>query len=104
MRATELTEWRKRNRYTQEQLSMALDVKRQTVSGWENSNERLPITLALSLIALEHQRDLCAKVEGCTLPAGTRMAMYEAREIRLRPHSPGSRAARLTARRGADGK
>ena len=43
MLGTELPEWRRRNRFTQDTLRMALGVKsRQTIITWEKSTDPLP--------------------------------------------------------------
>jgi DNA-binding XRE family transcriptional regulator len=54
MLGTELPEWRKRNRFTQDGLRLALGVgSRQTIITWEKSTERLPRLVQLALLALE---------------------------------------------------
>jgi DNA-binding XRE family transcriptional regulator len=58
MLGTELTEWRSRNRFTQDTLRMALGVKsRQTIITWEKSTEPLPRLVELALLALERFPD-----------------------------------------------
>jgi DNA-binding XRE family transcriptional regulator len=58
MLGTELPEWRRRNRFTQDTLRMALGVKsRQTIITWEKSTERLPRLVELALLALERFPD-----------------------------------------------
>ncbi|HWS65246.1 MAG TPA: hypothetical protein VN325_21035 [Steroidobacteraceae bacterium] len=55
MLGTDLPKWRKRNRFTQDSLRLALGVKsRQTIITWEKSTERLPRLVQLALLALEH--------------------------------------------------
>ena len=60
MRGKELKEWRKRNGYAnQKALQLELDIKsRTTISNWENSEEKLPRTVELALIALEKLPEL----------------------------------------------
>jgi transcriptional regulator with XRE-family HTH domain len=54
MTGPQLTAWRKANGYSQELLMEELEVKsRQTISSWEHS-ERIPRTVELALMALEH--------------------------------------------------
>jgi transcriptional regulator with XRE-family HTH domain len=54
MLGTELPEWRKRNRFTQDTLRIALGVKsRQTIITWEKSQEPLSKLVRLALLALE---------------------------------------------------
>jgi transcriptional regulator with XRE-family HTH domain len=60
MIGTELPEWRKRNRFTQDSLRMALGVKsRQTIISWEKSTERLSHLVELALMALEQIPEAC---------------------------------------------
>jgi transcriptional regulator with XRE-family HTH domain len=55
MLGTDLPEWRKRNRFTQDSLRMALGLgSRQTIISWEKSTEKLPRMVELALLALEH--------------------------------------------------
>ncbi len=55
MLGTELPEWRKRNRYTQEGLRASLGMgSRQTIISWEKSTEPLSRLVELALKALEH--------------------------------------------------
>jgi transcriptional regulator with XRE-family HTH domain len=55
MIGTELPEWRKRNRFTQDSLRMALGIgSRQTIISWEKSTEPLSRMVELALLALEH--------------------------------------------------
>jgi hypothetical protein len=55
MLGTELPEWRKRNRFTQDGLRMALGIgSRQTIISWEKSTEPLSRMVHLALLALEH--------------------------------------------------
>lgn len=65
MKGNELPEWRKRNRYLrQEDLMKELNIKsRGTISAWENSDDELPRTVQLALMALE-QLPLARKIEG----------------------------------------
>jgi hypothetical protein len=54
MLGTELPGWRKRTRFTQDGLRMALGVRsRQTIINWEKSAERLPRLVQLALLTLE---------------------------------------------------
>ena len=55
MKGNELPAWRKRNRYPrQEDLMWELGIKsRGTISAWENSDDDLPRTIELALMALE---------------------------------------------------
>jgi len=54
MLGTELPEWRKRNRFTQDTLRIALGIRsRQTIITWEKSAETLPRLVQLALLALE---------------------------------------------------
>ena len=58
MLGTDLPEWRKRNRFTQNTLRMALGLgSRQTIITWEKSTDRLPRMVELALLALEHLPD-----------------------------------------------
>jgi hypothetical protein len=58
MLGTDLPEWRKRNRFTQDVLRMALGLgSRQTIISWEKSQEPLSRLVQLALIALEHFPD-----------------------------------------------
>jgi DNA-binding XRE family transcriptional regulator len=55
MLGIELPEWRKRNRFTQDGLRLALGVgSRQTIITWEKSSEPLSRLVELALLALEH--------------------------------------------------
>jgi len=55
MHGNELKEWRKRNKYTQDALRIALGLgSRQTIITWEASEDRLPLMTQLALAALEH--------------------------------------------------
>ena len=65
MKGNELSAWRKRNRYfRQEDLMRELGIKsRGTISAWENSDDDLPRTIELALLALE-QLPLARKIEG----------------------------------------
>ena len=64
MLGTDLPKWRKRNRFTQDTLRIALGVKsRQTIITWEKSVE-LPRTVELALLALEHLPGMCRTVDG----------------------------------------
>jgi DNA-binding XRE family transcriptional regulator len=64
MLGTELSEWRKRNGFTQDTLRIALGVKsRQTIITWEKSTGPLPRLVELALLALENfpeQRNVTA--------------------------------------------
>jgi len=54
MTGADLTAWRKANGYSQERLMSELEVKsRQTISSWEHS-ARIPRTVELALMALQH--------------------------------------------------
>jgi transcriptional regulator with XRE-family HTH domain len=65
MLGTELRAWRKRNRYTQDMLRMALELgSRQTIITWERFDKPIPRTVELALLALEHMPGLCRKVDG----------------------------------------
>ena len=65
MLGAELRDWRKRNRYTQDMLRMALELgSRQTIISWEKSTAHVPRTIELALLALEHLPELCRKVDG----------------------------------------
>jgi DNA-binding XRE family transcriptional regulator len=65
MLGTDLPKWRKRNRFTQDTLRIALGVKsRQTIITWEKSVEPLPRTVELALLALEHLPGMCRTVDG----------------------------------------
>lgn len=55
MLGIELPDWRRRNRFTQDALRMALGVKsRQTIISWEKSPVQLPRLVELALMAIEH--------------------------------------------------
>lgn len=69
MLENDLPGWRKRNGYTQAKLAIALDVSRQTVSGWEQSSEPLPAIVSLALLALEYLPERCPVVTGDRLSA-----------------------------------
>lgn len=71
-----LKEWRHRNSYTQESLSMALGVSRQTIVAWENSEDALSPLVQLALLALEHLPEKCVVV------AGNRLSAAQQREAR----------------------
>jgi DNA-binding XRE family transcriptional regulator len=65
MLGTDLRDWRKRNRFTQDTLREALGVKsRQTIITWEKSTEPLPRTVELALLALEHLPEMARKIDG----------------------------------------
>jgi transcriptional regulator with XRE-family HTH domain len=65
MIGSELRDWRKRNRYTQDMLRLALELgSRQTIITWEKSEARIPLTVELALLALEHLPEKCRKVDG----------------------------------------
>ena len=54
MIGTDLPEWRRRNRYTQDGLKMALGIgSRQTIISWEKSPTKLSRLVQLALMALE---------------------------------------------------
>jgi DNA-binding XRE family transcriptional regulator len=73
----ELREWRRRNRYTQEMLRMALNIgSRQTIVSWEQSEQPLSVLVELALLALEHLP------EKCSLVAGRRLTASEYRRAR----------------------
>jgi hypothetical protein len=65
MKGSELPAWRKRNRYLrQEDLMWELGIKsRGTISAWENSDDDLPRTIELAILALEHL-PLVRKIDG----------------------------------------
>jgi DNA-binding XRE family transcriptional regulator len=55
MLGTDLPEWRKRHRLTQDGLRMELGIgSRQTIITWEKSSDPLPRMVELALLALEH--------------------------------------------------
>jgi transcriptional regulator with XRE-family HTH domain len=65
MLGSDIREWRKRNRYTQDMLRMALELgSRQTIISWEKSNVRIPRMVEFALLALEHLPEKCRKVDG----------------------------------------
>ena len=65
MTGSELKEWRKSNRYTQDMLRENLKLgSRQTIITWEKSESPIPRTVELALLALEHLPGLCRKVDG----------------------------------------
>ena len=79
MIGTELPEWRKRNRFTQDALRMALGIgSRQTIISWEKSPARLSRLVELALLALEH----LPESRGAD---GARHTVSEYREHRARP-------------------
>ena len=54
MNGSELTEWRQRNGYTQQNLMLELDIRaRQTISSWEKETATVPRIVELALLALE---------------------------------------------------
>jgi transcriptional regulator with XRE-family HTH domain len=81
MFGTELPDWRKRNRFTQDELRMALGLgSRQTIISWEKSGARLTRVVELALLALERipeSRDV----------AGVRLTTSQYREQRARVSS-----------------
>lgn len=83
MKSDDLTNWRKRNGFTQARLAMALRVSRQTINGWENSQEPLPAIVVFALLALEHLPEKCA------LTAGERLSAAEYRHERKRARAVG---------------
>lgn len=55
MTGADLKAWRKRNRYRQEDLQRELELgSRSTISNWEASQDPLPRTIVLALMALEN--------------------------------------------------
>ena len=72
----DIREWRKRNRYqTQADLQVELAVKsRGTISAWENSDEPIPRTLELALIALERMPEL-RMIHGMRMTAKEKAAL-----------------------------
>jgi transcriptional regulator with XRE-family HTH domain len=79
MIGTELPDWRKRNRFTQDGLRMALGMgSRQTIISWEKSNEPLPRMVQLALMALQN----FPESRGVD---GARYTASEYREQRARP-------------------
>jgi DNA-binding XRE family transcriptional regulator len=77
MLGTELRTWRKRNRMTQDALRMELEVSRQTIVAWEQSDKPLPRLTELALIALE-------QVPGCKVVDGYRQTATQYLEQRAR--------------------
>ena len=86
MKGPELKIWRETNGFTQAALSEAIGISRQTISAWERSDDELPKVVVLALRYL-------ASIEAV---AGRRMSAPEYRELRNRPHNPGTKAARKT--------
>jgi transcriptional regulator with XRE-family HTH domain len=83
MIGTDLPDWRKRNRFTQDALRMALGVKsRQTIISWEKSTQRLSRLVELALMALE-QIPEAKKVYGASYSGPA-----EYKEQRARPTEP----------------
>lgn len=83
MLGTELPEWRKRNRFTQDALRMALGVKsRQTIISWEKSKKRLSRMVELALMALERIPE-ARMVDGVSYSGPA-----EYKEQRARPTEP----------------
>ena len=79
MIGADVRNWRKRNRYTQETLCMALGIgSRQTLITWEKSTGPLDRMVELSLLALEHLP------EKCTLVTGNRLTSAQYVEQRKR--------------------
>jgi transcriptional regulator with XRE-family HTH domain len=79
MIGTELADWRKRNRFTQDGLRMALGMgSRQTIISWEKSTEPLPRMVQLALMALQNFPE-SRSVDGARYTAS------EYREQRARP-------------------
>lgn len=65
MLGIDLPHWRKRNRFTQDNLREALGVKsRQTIITWEKSETPIPRTVELALLALEHLPEMARKSDG----------------------------------------
>jgi hypothetical protein len=76
MIGSELRDWRKRNRFTQDMLRGALGLgSRQTIISWEKSEEKIPRMVELALLALEH-------VPGCRNIDGHRYSVQEQPEVR----------------------
>lgn len=84
MNGNELKAWRREHGYTQETFASELEVTRQTVIGWEKTNEALPRILVLALAALAQSRTV----------VGRRASAAEQRKMRARSDEPGAKAAR----------
>ena len=83
MVGTDLPDWRKRNRFTQDTLREALGVKsRQTIITWEKSEAPIPRTVELALLALEHLPEMARKVDGHRFTAAELPAVRE--NVRMR--------------------
>ena len=83
MLGTELPDWRKRNRFTQDTLRTALGVKsRQTIITWEKSEASIPRTVELALLALEHLPEKCRTIDGHRFTAAELPAVRE--KVRMR--------------------
>ncbi|WP_428987836.1 helix-turn-helix transcriptional regulator [Methylocapsa aurea] len=76
MLVDDIREWRRRNKYTQDALALALGVSRQTVVGWEKSEYPPSTLIQLALLALENLP------EKCSLVAGSRLSSSEQRHAR----------------------
>jgi DNA-binding XRE family transcriptional regulator len=78
MTGSELKEWRKRNRYTQDMLRENLNLgSRQTIITWEKSESPIPRTVELALLALEHLPALCRTMDGHRYTAAELPAVRE---------------------------
>ena len=83
MTGSELKEWRKRNRYTQDMLRENLKLgSRQTIITWEKSESPIPRTVELALLALEHLPEKCRTMDGHRFTAAELPAARE--NVRMR--------------------
>jgi DNA-binding XRE family transcriptional regulator len=83
MLGTDLPGWRRRNRFTQDTLRIALGVKsRQTIITWEKSDSPIPRTVELALLALEHLPEKCRTMDGHRYTAAELPAVRE--KVRMR--------------------
>lgn len=80
MTGLDLREWRRTNHYTQNDLSEALGVSRQTIVSWEASEGPLSRLVELALVALLDSRTII----------GRRLSAGEARKLRQKMDEPGS--------------
>jgi transcriptional regulator with XRE-family HTH domain len=77
MIGSELRDWRKRNRYTQDMLRGALGLgSRQTIISWEKSEEKIPRMVELALLALEHVPG-CRFIDGHRYTAAEKAAIHD---------------------------
>ncbi|UWU75926.1 hypothetical protein N2603_39310 [Bradyrhizobium huanghuaihaiense] len=83
MTGSELREWRKRNRFTQDMLRENLNLgSRQTIITWEKSEAPIPRTVELALLALEYLPEKCRKMDGHRFTAAELPAVRE--NVRMR--------------------